>query len=85
MPSVHLDASDKSCFNTTVMAKAMNGDGDSESRDGGSGVRRRRPQQWGPRSSGRGGGGSNSLAAARGQRWQLLRQRGLAAVEAAVG
>jgi hypothetical protein len=29
--------------NTTVMAKAMNGDGNSKSGDGGSGVRRRQP------------------------------------------
>ncbi len=32
--------------NATVMAKAMNGDGDSESRGGGSRVRWRQPQLW---------------------------------------
>jgi hypothetical protein len=35
--------------NTTVMAKAMNGDGDSKSRVRGSGVRWRRPQQLWPK------------------------------------
>jgi hypothetical protein len=32
--------------NATVMARAMNGDGDSKSRGGGSGVQWRRPQRW---------------------------------------
>ena len=35
--------------NATVMAKAMNGDGNSECRGGGSRVRRRQPQQWWPK------------------------------------
>jgi hypothetical protein len=33
----------------TVMAKAMTGDGNSKSGDGGSGVRRRWPQWWWPK------------------------------------
>jgi hypothetical protein len=35
--------------NATVIAKAMNGDGDSKSGGGSSGVRQRWPQRWWPK------------------------------------